>query len=308
MHSFIFISFDSKRGGEFESSALQQHRADSLHEIALKSGTSRANQLLHKHPIEIGAANLRHAAAMQFIDEQHTAELAAMKREHDIALASQDAHNPALKSQSEALQLREWHLSAMDATNTEHNLAQLQKLKDNASAREQSVRTDEVRRLTDAQTNQQREHLAAMERIQLDHRARTMRADEDRVMLEHNRSVGAISQAHQERMSELKAADDHGKAELEHQHQRRMLDVKLQSSCQPWSAPNVSADGAVVGPLGPGPDRGFGVGTQELLWSLGMPDGYSEKHNLHKKLETAIRCLVAEQPSDPCSRLAQLMM
>ena len=64
----------------------------------------------------------------------------------------------------------------------------------------------------------------------------------------------------------------------------------------------------VVGGLGPGPDRGFGVATQELCWNLGVPDQYTDKHNLHRKLETALRCLAAEQPADPCMRLAQLLL
>lgn len=57
----------------------------------------------------------------------------------------------------------------------------------------------------------------------------------------------------------------------------------------------------------PAPPREFGVLTGQYLWSLGMADDYVEQHNLAKKLETALACLSAERPRDPCARLAQLL-
>jgi len=76
---------------------------------------------------------------------------------------------------------------------------------------------------------------------------------------------------------------------------------------------------AVIGTVRPDPNpawhgvgdesvpREFGVATREYLWSIGMPEGYSDSHNLALKLETALTCVASEKPKDPAARLAELL-
>eukprot|EP00656_Telonema_subtile_P007819 TRINITY_DN13671_c0_g1_i2.p1 TRINITY_DN13671_c0_g1~~TRINITY_DN13671_c0_g1_i2.p1 ORF type:complete len:317 (+),score=89.50 TRINITY_DN13671_c0_g1_i2:135-1085(+) len=292
------LGYDAARGGEFELAALKQHRAESIHEIGLKAGGSRASQLQHKYPIEAGAAATRQSEQMNMIEEQHRAEMMALRREHEISMAAQDVSNPANAAQREALHLREWGLSAIDAIKSEQALEKINQQKAAASARAQAVRSDEARRQVDAEVGQTREHLSSMEQIELSHRERMMRAAEEHARIEHEDKIDVVSQAHKERMDELQAEHQAKLDELAHQHAIRSAAL---------ASPSRNADPTVVGG-GPAPDLGFGVATQELLWSLGLPDAYTEQHNLHRKLETALRCIAAEKPADPSSWLAQLMM
>ena len=142
---------------------------------------------------------------------------------------------------------------------------------------------------------------------------------EQHAAIEHDHTIDAVNSKHAEQMKELEAGHKAALEELRNQHASKMIDVALEAPCdlptRECIVGTVHAHRAQLelltvdaGALGPGPDRGFGVATQELLWSLGLPDTYTDKHNLHRKLETALRCLAAERPADPCSRLAQLMM
>lgn len=283
-------------------SYLRNHRAGELHDIQLKKAGSRDAQLQHKHPIDMGAAAVSHAQAMTFLNEQHKAEMDALRREHEIAMTAQEASAPANADQRETLHLREWNLSALDGIKTQQNLDWVASRKSQVAERAREVRSEEVRRRMDAELNATRKHLDNVEKVELDHRERMMRHQEAHMNIEQEHTVDAVTAAHNAKMSELEAAHQKALSDLSRNHSSQMIDISLKSTAE---APTSEA---ILGALGPGPDRGFGVATQELCWNLGIPDQYTEKHNLHRKLETALRCLAAEQPADPCMRLAQLLM
>eukprot|EP00658_Telonema_sp_P-2_P025223 TRINITY_DN20157_c0_g1_i1.p1 TRINITY_DN20157_c0_g1~~TRINITY_DN20157_c0_g1_i1.p1 ORF type:complete len:240 (-),score=60.48 TRINITY_DN20157_c0_g1_i1:411-1130(-) len=238
---------------------------------------------------------------MRLIDEQHRAEMDALRREHEIAMAAQEASNPANKNKNEALHLREWNLSHLDSIHTQQKLDRIHAHKSAISARSANARSDEVRRLMDKELSQSRSHLARLEQIEMDHRARMMRAAEQHARLEHHETIDAVNSGHAETMASMRAEHEAALDDLKRDHDSKMTNVAANAPLELVSAQ------CSLGALGPGPDQGFGVATQQLLWSLGVEDRYSDQHNLARKLETAIRAVAAEQPADPCSRLAQLL-
>jgi len=281
---------------------LSNHRAGAISDIELKSAGTREEQLQHKHPIDMGAAEISHSEQMTFINEQHKAEMDALHREHEIQMTAQEEHAPANKDQRETLHLREWNLSALDGIKTQQNLDWIHARKAQVNERAREHRSDEVRRRMEAETQSTRNHLDNVEKVELDHRERMMRHQEAHMSIEQSHTVDAVTAAHQAKMAELDAAHKASLSDLHRNHSSQMIDISLQS------AADAPTNEAILGSLGPGPDAGFGVATQELMWNLGLSDVYTDKHNLHRKLETALRCLAAEQPADPCMRLAQLML
>jgi len=296
------FSFDANRGGEYETAYLRNHRAGALSDIELKKAESRDAQLQHKHPIDMGTAAVSHAQSMTFLNEQHKAEMDAIRREHEIVMTGQEAHAPANADQRDTLHLREWNLSALDGIKTQQNLDWIAARKTQVADRARETRSEEVRRRMDAEVNASRSHLDNVEKVELDHRERMMRHQEAHMVIEQEHTVDAVTAAHNAKMAELEAAHHKSLSDLSRNHSSQMIDISLKSTAE---APTSQA---ILGGLGPGPDRGFGVATQELCWNLGIPDQYTDKHNLHRKLETALRCLAAEQPADPCMRLAQLLL
>ena len=125
-----------------------------------------------------------------------------------------------------------------------------------------------------------------------------MELEEEKLSVQANDLTKSVTEDHEVALSFM---------QQKHERKMEMLKATHASRMAQLTTVTPDEDPAWHGMGTEGPPREFGLATGELLWSLGMTDEYSQKHNLAKKLETALMCVAAERPEDPGKRLAELL-
>jgi len=240
-----------------------------------------------------------HLDATANANAEHARRMEALGNEHEIRMAHiNSAASSMVPNGAEQYRLREWNLSAIDAVQQNQNQAAIEAAEDSFSTRKRMAFGETQKAAVAAVLKTKEDHFKNLKSIERTHRYKMMELEEEKLSIQnddltksvkedHDIALSFMTQKHARKMEMLKAA-----------HSSRMAQI---TTVLPEEDPAWHGMGSEA------PPREFGVATGELLWSLGMPDEYSESHNLAKKLETALICVAAEKPHDPCKRLAELL-
>lgn len=290
------LSYFERRGGETALTHVNHSRARQLADATIPYQAGAFERAMHYHPVTMSEMNAEHIESMTNADTEHQRRMESLGVEHEIKMAHimSEAKNrvPILESH----RLREWNLSAIDGIQAQQHQEAVQRAEDALASRKQEALGDLQKRAAAQALKTKEDHVKNMKNIEREHRIKMMELDEEQLALQNEDTARHVREEHQ---WELKS--------MQEKHERKMQMFKVQHAAKMARITKPEPGKPAWEAAEPAPPREFGVVTAEYLWSLGMADEYVQETNLAKKLETALACVSAERPSDPCARLAQLL-
>merc|ERR1712216_176232 len=112
-------------------------------------------------------------------------------------------HTTAGLRQAEESRLREWNLAAVHSHHAKKHEEATQAAQDAIRARKQQAMGESQKEAVAAAFRDKEEHLASLAAIERSHRAKLMQLDEERLDLESDQAIKAVTKEHQCEMSAM---------------------------------------------------------------------------------------------------------
>lgn len=292
------FSYLERREGGTELVHTRQRRAQQLADATTPYESGDFERVLHYHPVTISGLTAEHIEKTAALKAENDRRRRALGIEHEITMSQITSTSERMPN--EHARRRELHLSAIDDTphrESQQYLEAVHRAEDHMTSRQQMALGEIEKGAVDISQQAGEKHLKKLKAIETEHRLKLMQLDEEKIQLDEEQVSTAIKDEHDFLMLNMQQKHDRKMELLKAQHAGKLATIK---GHLPTRDKTAEADADAVPVL-------FGASTAELLWQLGMSEEYAEKHNLAKKLETALVCISAEQPEDPGARLAQLL-
>jgi len=287
------MSRTERRGGENDYVHINHKRTFEAADASIPYHAGDFTRAMAHHPVQLSSIHAEHADRLSLLNREHEKKMQAQQIEHEISLSqlTSQLERDSLAGK-ELAHIRESNLSAVYSNMSDKHGEAIQDTYDAMMSRRQEAVGMATKAAVEAEVRDHVTHLKNLKAIQIKHREKLMELDEERLGVQCEQASKVVNEQHESAMSAIQRQHEHKMEMLANKHATTMAKYTTKPPTRPTE---------------PKPPSDFGVVTGHCLWQLGLPDEYVEQCNLAKKLETALICVSAERPENPCARLAELL-